>query len=103
MSTQRNDTTPEVYTEEQDSYRPFSELSESGILWLINSTVFWPRGFSLAITHEATEEQHEAGDLGVATGWKLLGNGKSAWRTSRDEVMDKRFAAIEELLAGLRA
>jgi hypothetical protein len=101
MSTQRNDTTPEVYTEEQDGYRPFNELSESGLLWLINTTTFWPRGYSLGIEHRATPEQHEAGENGEAVGWKILGDGKSAWRASSDEVMDARFAAVAELLAAV--
>lgn len=43
-------------------YQPLLELSESGLLWLINRVVFHPRGVALAL--------HEEG--GEAVGWSLL-------------------------------
>jgi hypothetical protein len=43
-------------------FRPLLELSESGLLWLINRTVFHPRGIALALYQEGDE----------ARGWKLL-------------------------------
>lgn len=43
--------------------RKFSELSSSGILWLINRVVFHPRGFALALHFE---------DDGTAVGWSIL-------------------------------
>lgn len=42
--------------------RPLGELSESGLLWLINRTVFHPRGMSLAV--------HRTGK--AVTGWSLI-------------------------------
>lgn len=46
--------------------RPFADLSESGLLWLINRTVFHPRGLALSL---------HVDDAGNATGWSILGNG----------------------------
>ena len=33
-------------------YRPLLELSEAGLLWLINRVVFHPRGIALALHEE---------------------------------------------------
>ncbi|MEU3255912.1 hypothetical protein [Streptomyces sp. NPDC006997] len=43
-------------------YRPWLDLSETGLLWLINRAVFHPRGFALALYQEGDQ----------ALGWKLL-------------------------------
>lgn len=43
--------------------QPLSELSTSGLLWLINRVVFHPRGLALALN------QGEGDDI---TGWLLL-------------------------------
>ena len=43
-------------------FRPFLELSECGLLWLINRVVFHPRGLALALYQEG-EQAH---------GWQLL-------------------------------
>lgn len=43
--------------------QPLSELSDSGLLWLINRTVFHPHGLALALNQE------EGGEI---TGWLLL-------------------------------
>lgn len=51
--------------------RDMRELSSSGLLWLINTSVFWPRGFSLALTFE---------DDGSFAGWELLGDGSQPWQ-----------------------
>jgi hypothetical protein len=66
--------------------RPLSELSDSGLLWLINVTVFHPRGFALAL-----EKNTETGEV---TGWELLGNGSEPWVFS--DSRRERFAAAEE-------
>jgi hypothetical protein len=55
--------------------RPFEDLSTSGLLWLINRTVFHPRGYALAIT--VTD--------GKAVGWALLGDGSEPWQFGSDE------------------
>lgn len=55
--------------------RPFGELRDSGLLWLINRAVFHPRGFALAVTMRD----------GQAVGWSLLGDGSEVWRFDGDE------------------
>lgn len=42
--------------------RPFGELSESGLLWLINRVVFHPHAVALALVY---------GDDGAVTSWGL--------------------------------
>jgi hypothetical protein len=73
--------------------REFRELSESGLLWLINATVFHPRGFALALSMDTL--------TGVVTGWDLIGDGTEPWRYA--DGMAERFAAAEATLASYRA
>lgn len=68
--------------------RPFSELSDSGLLWLINTSVLHPRGFALALVLD---------DSGNATGWQLLGDGREVWMFG--EEMHDQFDAIQQTLA----
>jgi hypothetical protein len=57
--------------------RPISELRDSGLLWLINRTVFHPRGLALALV--------AAEDGGIA-GWLLTGDGtEPMWFSPDDE------------------
>lgn len=73
--------------------RPFAELSNAGVLWAINRTLFHPRGYALALCHD--------GDGGVI-GWRVLGDGTEPWvyQSSVDE--DRRFADFESTLRALR-
>lgn len=65
------------------------ELSESGLLWLINRTVFHPHGLALALEFD-TE--------GAVTGWELHGDGSEEW--SFAPVNDRRgFLAARKTLA----
>lgn len=75
----------------EDAGRPFSELSDAGMLWLVNATVFHPRGFALAL---------HADESGNVTGWSLLGDGSEPWRFGED--MNERFAAAEQTLRSQR-
>lgn len=70
--------------------RPWEDLRSTGLLWLINSTVFHPRGFALAFTMQD----------GKPTGWKLLGDGSEPWRFDGD--IDELFRKAEETLASHR-
>lgn len=70
--------------------RPFAELSDSGLLWLINRTVFHPRGYALALHVED----------GVAQGWELLGDGGEVWAYSEDE--DDCYTRAEDTFARAR-
>lgn len=72
--------------------RSFDDLRISGLLWLINATVFHPRGRALAITTKPD---------GTALGWKLLGDGTEPWMFSdkdHDEI-DSLFRAAMATLA----
>ena len=72
--------------------RPFSELRSTGLLWLINVTVFHPRGYALAVVlNDETDE---------VTGWRLLGDGTEPWMFA-DEC-DDQFAAANALFAHYR-
>jgi hypothetical protein len=58
--------------------RPLSELRDSGLLWLINRTVFHPRGLALALV---------AGEDGAIAGWQLIGDGSEPmWFAPEDEA-----------------
>lgn len=59
--------------------RPFAELSDSGLLWLINRVVFHPRGFALAIHVDGND---------VATGWSIQGDGNEPWSFPRDREQE---------------
>lgn len=69
--------------------RPFSELVDEGLLWLINVTVFHPRGYALALHFD---------DGGDVTGWSLRGDGGEAWvmpdGPENDQLMRKAKAAL---------
>ena len=61
-----------------DRTRPLSELRDSGLLWLINRTVFHPRGVALAL---------ETDEAGVIVGWQLIGDGSEPmWFAPEDEA-----------------
>ena len=75
--------------------RPFEDLLDpTGLLWLINTSVFHPRGYALVIDRdEAT---------GHATGWYLMGDGKERWSYAEDGIavgmLDARFQAVRRTL-----
>lgn len=70
--------------------RPFHELRSSGLLWLINATVFHPRGFAL---------QLHLDDHGDPTGWSLTGDGREPWGFEPGPQVDEAFARAQETLA----
>ena len=72
------------------TFRDFKQLSDSGMLWLINRVVFHPRGFSLTL--------HV--DNGVALGWSIQGNGKEVWTFSTEDD-DESFASANATLQAL--
>lgn len=61
-------------------------LQKSGLLWLINSTVFWPRGYSLAL--------HQPLDRDEITGWMLHYHGEPVLPSS-EGVAIERFHRAE--------
>lgn len=64
---------------------PVVDLRADGVLWMVNKTVFHPRGFALAIDTET----------GVLT---LMGDGTEPW-TYEHSIEDECFAAFTALLA----
>ena len=76
---------------EDGPVRTFADLRPTGLLWLINASVFHPRGYTLAITFD---------DAGEAIGWQLLGDGTERWTFDRsmDADIDALFLAVRELM-----
>lgn len=69
--------------------RPFDELRDSGLLWLINRVVFHPRGFALALTYIGDE----------VIGWTVEGGGSEPWQFAGPE--DGNFHNAEKTLRDL--
>lgn len=84
---------PEVEDRRADSsdFRPFSELMDTGLLWLINSVVFHPRGFALSLFRNQV-----SGDV---EGWCLKGDGTEPWVMPDDDVTQMRWEAAEATFA----
>lgn len=72
-----------------DGIRPIAELRSSGMLWLINRTVFHPHGLALALV---------SGTDGDIVGWQLMGDGtQPCWFAPEDEAA--LFTAAQATLA----
>lgn len=69
--------------------RSFSELSSSGLLWLINRVVFHPRGYAL---------EFDTDEDGNATGWRLFGNGTEPWSFPAENEA-RKFQAVQATFA----
>lgn len=68
---------------EDPAARPWSELRDSGLLWLINRVVFHPRGFAFGLVWED----------GQLVGWALRGDGSQPWEFGGDEAPSFEAAA----------
>jgi hypothetical protein len=77
-----------------DTPRPFAEMRDHGLLWLINRTVFHPRGYALAL--------HVDDDGTTVIGWSMLGDGTEPWNYVESVDEDESFHAVESFLASLR-
>lgn len=73
--------------------RPWHELRDTGLLWLINRVILHPRGYALAI---------QMNPDGTSSGWNLVGDGTEPWQYGCDAESqareDELFAKIKELL-----
>lgn len=69
--------------------RPFVQLKEEGLLWLINKAVFHPRGFALVLH----VDRH-----GNGIGWSLGGDGTEAWKMGDDIDEDALLGRVQALL-----
>lgn len=65
-------TCPFAHQDDPGRLRPWEELREAGLLWLINRMVFHPLGWALAIDSDGR-------------GWQLLGDGREVWSFAGDE------------------
>lgn len=76
--------------------RDFAELRPTGLLWLINATVFHPRGYALALHFD---------DEGVCTGWSLQGDGSEPWYFADATEGDRPegYSTIDELFSAAKA
>lgn len=83
--------TPGVAEHVADSHdpgRPFAELLESGLLWLINTSVFHPRGLALAVSINQ--------ETGEASGWSLLASeAGTAYRYAAPCEADDPSSAVD--------
>lgn len=70
--------------------RSFSEFRTLGLLWLINASVFHPRGFAISFVNDPA--------TGEVTGWRLEGDGGEAWFFEPDPRIDDLFERSSELL-----
>jgi hypothetical protein len=77
-----------------DPGRPLSELSDSGLLWLINRVVFHPRGYSLALH---VSDPDTAG-VKTVTGWSIQGTGADVWVFGPGVDEDAMLAKVREVL-----
>lgn len=71
--------------------RPFSELRDTGLLWLINTTVFHPRGYALSV-------HYDNGVGAEPTGWSIMGDGTEPWAFSEEADIDSCFRAVKQVL-----
>lgn len=76
---------------EDVSPRPFSTLRPTGLLWLINTSVFHPRGFALALHYPHL-------DAAEPDGWVLNGDGCEPWLFSQTPEGDALFRTAQDLL-----
>ena len=78
------------------------EFRSNGLLWLINSTVFHPRGFALAVVYdkESPDDHQDAKIIGL----RLMGDGKEPWAYS-DKMYDEAtgsFDSVNQLFDSLQ-
>ena len=73
--------------DQQPEIHPWEDLGPTGLLWLINTSVFHPRGYALAVTAE---------------GFQILGDGTERWAFAETpgmvSMLDERFLNVRELL-----
>ena len=80
---------PAVWVDiDTEVYYPISALLDTGVLWLINKSVFHPRGFALTLVKDQ--------DTGDIKGWTLQGDGTEPWAFTT-EVDDEKFTMVETL------
>ncbi len=74
-----------------DSVRPFNELIDSGVLWLVNASALHPRGIALALHTD---------DEGEVIGWSLQSTPDGSPFVFPDgaQIVERKMA-VERLIA----
>lgn len=72
----------------------FGQLRELGLLWLINTSVFHPRGYALALTYD----DHDT-EFTTPLGFRILGDGSEPW--TMGDPSPERIAAGDPTLDDL--
>ena len=77
--------------------RTFGEFRDEGLLWLINTSVFHPRGYAIAFVYEDEDTEFKN-----PTGWKLVGDGSEPWWFNDEPKgsIDEHFEKTQRLLRG---
>lgn len=73
--------------------RPFEELRDSGLLWLLNRAALHPRGYALALHFDSA---------GRAVGWSLEGDGSEPWTFADGPEQLDAFRRAEQTLREAR-
>jgi hypothetical protein len=71
--------------------RTFGEFRDEGLLWLINTSVFHPRGYALAFVYDDEDTEFKN-----PTGWQLHGDGSEPW-VMNDHQGDQQFIKSNQL------
>lgn len=71
----------------------FDDLRTNGLLWLVNASVFHPRGFALAFVYD---------DDGNCIGWEMLGDGGEPWGFAEACAVHERFRDAEAFFESRR-
>ena len=70
----------------------FGEFRDKGLLWLINTSVFHPRGYAIAFFYDDDDTEFKN-----PTGWKLVGDGSEPW-VMLDHQGDEQFLNVQKFL-----
>lgn len=80
-------------TPDHQKVRSFNEWLDNGLLWLINTTVFHPRGYALGLGKD---------QFGNVMGWELFGDGTEPWQFACDDttkaMLEERFEQVNRTL-----
>lgn len=73
--------------------RPWADLKDTGLLWYLNRSALWPRGFALALIRDQE---------GTVLGWDLVGDGAEPIVSGSPEAEGRRLVALERLFSERR-